>query len=364
MFKKVTKNNIKFIDVLKLHSFIIKSHSLDILYNIHIKNISGKMYLSSTNNEQYLITNFENSFEDFEFLVNFKYFYDIIKNYKDINKLELKDNILNINDEFNIQVNKNISYFPVIDYFYKENIFNVNSDYLIKHLNCLSLFVAQDDLKPAFNSIKFEFGESDFLIATDSRRLSFKEININKNIEEDIEFLIPLNTIKIINNIFKNKKENLNVKVDKDKIQFESNNIVLISKLIDSGFPNWRQVIPEEFLYSFKILKENFRGAIKKSLEIKKENNNKKVVFEIIDNKLKLIAINKDDTEIIFESFVNIIKKKISTENVKFALNAGFVNDILKVLDIYKEDIIEIKGDEETSPILINDNYVIMPIKI
>ena len=82
-------------------------------------------------------------------------------------------------------------------------------------------------------------------VCTDGRRLALVEQDIEMPEEAQMDVVVPTKTV---NELIKSLglEEEVKIRMSSTQISFEFGNILIISKLIDGTYPNYRQVIPSQ----------------------------------------------------------------------------------------------------------------------
>ena len=110
-------------------------------------------------------------------------------------------------------------------------------------------------------------------------------------------------------------------------------------------------------MFSFTIDRFKFVNILESVLKFNPKSVSNKLELLLTDEDIKLFA-KKEEEE--FESSIPYISR-IFRGVVNFAINAKFMLDAVKVI---KDKDIKIQGSEVMSPIIVNDNHLVMPIKI
>ena len=94
-------------------------------------------------------------------------------------------------------------------------------------------------------------------VSTDSHRLSSSSLEIQNNINFS-SIILPRKTVFQLCSLLTEIKDGIKIQISDTKIKFQIGNIVLISKVIDGKFPDYRKVVPvdqkKHLLYHLKIL--------------------------------------------------------------------------------------------------------------
>lgn len=196
-------------------------------------------------------------------------------------------------------------------------------------------------------------GEKLIFVATDTYRMI--KVEYFKNLPV-FEITLPEKTCKTILALLDNST--CIIKIYKNRIELFQGDITIISKIIELAYPNWKSVYDSidtknTLIFSNKELFE----ALKELLPIAKGNYNAKngAVFEVVNNKIKITAINDDMKK---ELIINTVSN-INNNCFKFALNIKFIIDFLKSAT----DNIIIKYSTDKAAFVIDD-YILMPLAL
>lgn len=344
--------------------------TLPILKNFLIETIDNKIKLSITNLE--LATTIfipGKIIENGSLTIPFNIFNSIINNIQNerIN-LENKDDKLIIktdNYQAKIQGIKKEE-FPIIPKINKnQNAFIINTLIFKKALLFLISAAQISEIKPELNGILFDFQLNSLkLAATDSFRLAEKTITnfqFKSDIDQIFKSIIPIKTVQEIIRIFKEDEGQIEIYFDQSQIFLKTENIEIISRLINGDFPNYQSIIPENFETEIILEKEQIINALKLTGAFTDRLNEIKI---IIEKNAKNIEIQSSN-QIIGENQY-LIPAKIKGQPLKIIFNWKFLLDGIKCLDS-SNVFIGFNGDNKPGLIKSpSDNsyfYVIMPIK-
>jgi len=216
------------------------------------------------------------------------------------------------------------------------------------------------------------------LAATDSFRLAEKKIKIisEENKKEEINTIIPYKTLNELarilssfqkDNEMSEEEENIIIYITDNQILFSCKNIELISRTIDAKYPDYTQIIPQEFktkaIIDVKTLVKSVKAA---SLFTKTGIYDISLSAIPSANKLKIASANSQLGENKSE-----IDSSVEGEGEDLILNYRYLLDGLQNTNAEK---IAIKITDKVKPCLIaplsSDGkeiedyiYLIMPIK-
>lgn len=370
-------------------NFKIKKENLVKYLNYAIKGISNKnirpilncikfelteegLYLSSTDNDIAIKTFIDKKYieEDYvcgRFVVYGKYIYEIIRKLPNeiVSIEEVMDSKIFIstkNSSFSLNCN-NIEEFPNLELEESKNPIILNNKILKNIFNQTTFAASTQESRPAITGINFKIsGNKLECTATDSYRLAKKIVEINQNITEDINIIIPTRNLLELSKMFNDDDENVEMHIFNNKIIFKFDSIIMLSRLINGTYPDVSKLIPNDFLLKITLSMPEFYSLLDRVSLFSTEEEKNTIKLECMDN---IVVVKSNIPEIgNVEEKIEITKN--NEENIKIAFSSKYMMDAIKVLDC---DKIELDFNGEIKPIIIrnpDDNnliQLIVPIK-
>ncbi len=344
-----------------------KNTNLPILNNVLLKATKNGLTLITTNLEIGIKVFIRSKVEEEgEFTVDAKLLNNFISLLPKENiKINTKDKILNIknkNQEANIN-GLDAEDFPLIPEIEKENEVEIGAQELKNALNKVVFAASLDNSRLEINAVNFSFQPKELtLVATDSYRLTEKKIKINSDKEKNL--IIPLKTVQELIRVL-SEEDNQKIKVyfNENQIMFIFNNIELVSRVIDSKYPDYKQIIPQEFITSVRCEVDKLIPIIKSvSLFCKQGINDINLIFDSKNQKLEVSTTSSSNGS----KDIAKIPVKITGENNDIVFNFRYLLDGLNHIN-NKEVIININNSKSPGLLKPEDEqdyiYLIMPIK-
>ncbi|MCL4417375.1 MAG: DNA polymerase III subunit beta [Actinobacteria bacterium] len=228
-----------------------------------------------------------------------------------------------------------------------------------------------DTTRPALSGILIKKEGSDskqgfLFVATDGYRLSLRQQTISdkKELNEEFEnqIIIPSRILKEVLNLKGDDQDiKLYISEEKNQILFEQDGVIIVGRLINAQFPDFKKIIPENFLTTVVFDKNEMQKAVKICAIFARERANI-IKFSIKENKI-IVSANTEDTQ---ENFVEVDAKIIGDEN-EIAFNARYLLELLS--NIEEEEIrFEMSGPLNPGVFKIKDDpsflHLIMPIRV
>ena len=370
-------------------NFKIKKEILTKHLNYVIKGISSKnirpilncikfdlkedgLYLSSTDNNIAIrtfidIKYIEEGYSYGSFVVFGKYIYEIVRKLPNeiINIEEVMDSKIYIstkNSSFSLNCN-NVFEFPDLELEENKNPIILSNKILKNIFNQTSFAASTQESRPAITGINFKIsGNILECTATDSYRLARKKIELPNKVNEEINLIIPTKNLIELSRMFSEEEENVEIHIFNNKVIFKFETIIMLTRIINSTYPDVSKLIPNEFLLKITVPTLEFYSLLDRVSLFSTEEEKNTIKLECTDN---LVVVKSDIPEI-----GNVVEKieveKNNNENIKIAFSSKYMMDAIKVLNCEK---IELAFNGEIKPIIIknanDDNLVqlIVPIK-
>lgn len=227
-----------------------------------------------------------------------------------------------------------------------------------------SFAISTDESRYVLNGIFFSLKEHKLtMVATDGRRLALVDEDVDVSEKSQGEFIIPAKTVNELNRLLQEKGE-VQIRYAENQAAFELKDekgfsILVITKLIEGNYPNYRQVIPAETKERISLSREEFMHALRRA-EIMTSEKQNSVKLSFGKNSLSITANSPDVGEAEETMAINYKGKEMA-----IAFNPGYVIDPLNALtneEVFLELI------DELSPGVLKINgpflYVVMPMRL
>jgi len=183
--------------------------------------------------------------------------------------------------------------FPAIAKYEGGSTFTMEQRVLRDMLQKTFYAASTDETRFILNGTLMSFkGSKLTVVATDGRRLSLAEQELEFPKESEIEAIVPT---KAVNEIIRMLKDEGTVKIHitKNQARFEVDQMVLTTKLIEGTYPIFRQVIPSQCEQRIAVEREGMLTALRRvSLLTSEKSSSVKLAFG--KNKLKISASSPD----------------------------------------------------------------------
>jgi len=224
--------------------------------------------------------------------------------------------------------------------------------------------MSTDESRYVLNGIFFSLKDHKLtMVATDGRRLALVEEEADITEKSTGEFIIPAKAVNELNRLLQEKGD-VEIKFTENQAAFtlkdeKGLSVLLITKLIEGNYPNYRQVIPGETKERVPFAREEFLHALKRA-EIMTSEKANSVKLAFGKNTLAITANSPEVGEARESLAINYKGKEFAVAfNPKYMidpLNALTDDEVyLELIDELSPGVLKIKG-----PFL----YVVMPMRL
>ncbi|MBL6765494.1 MAG: DNA polymerase III subunit beta [Verrucomicrobiae bacterium] len=227
-----------------------------------------------------------------------------------------------------------------------------------------SIAISMDESRYVLNGVYVSFkSDKVTMVATDGRRLAMTEEELDGDNTATGEIIIPTKAVTELNRLLQNTG-NVIIRFTENQISFTldgegQHGIVLISKLVEGNYPNYKQVIPNETKERVTLVREELLQALRRA-EIMTNDKSNSVKMAFTKNNLAITANTPEVGEGRESIAINY-----NGPDISIAFNPGYLMDPLKVLE---SDEIFIELNDELSPGIVRVNgpflYVLMPMRM
>ena len=227
-----------------------------------------------------------------------------------------------------------------------------------------SFAVSTDESRYVLNGIFISLKEGKMtFVATDGRRLALVDEEVDISEKSAGEFIVPAKAITELNRLLQDKGD-VELKFGENQASFALKNengfsVLLITKLIEGNYPNYRQVIPGEAKERIPVGREELVQSLRRA-EIMTSEKANSVKLTFGKNVLTITANSPEVGEARETMAINYKGKELA-----IAFNPRYLIDPLNALG---EDEVFIELIDELSPGVIKINgpflYVVMPMRL
>jgi DNA polymerase III subunit beta len=233
----------------------------------------------------------------------------------------------------------------------------VDGDALAETVARVGRSASRDESRPVLTGIlvRFEPGKI-VMAATDSYRLAVKETAIEGPLPE-LEAIIPARALQELSRIV--DAGDVQLGLHENHVVFGVDGIWLTTRRIDGQFPNYRQLLPEEFEHELTLPREELLDVVRRVSLMAQRNSPLRLRFA--DGELTVSAVTQDVGEA-RES----LPAPYAADPLEIGFNAEFLRSGLESID---SESLRFKLISPLRPAVLegeSDDYVylIMPIRL
>lgn len=246
---------------------------------------------------------------------------------------------------------------------------------LLDALNATVFASSSDEAKQVLRGVHFS-GKEDTLElgATDGHRLAtFSILDSNLELTENpLKATIPKNGLSELAKLLKTQKEETLIDLlwDDKQVSFETNSQKLTARILQGQYPAYDQLIPNSFLISTSVDREEL---IKKLdlMEVIADDKNKVVEMKVESSEEECessqgkVILSTNSSQI--GSGEDYLEAEIIGSSIRVGMNISYLTDGLKAM---KCDQIKIQFNNPSTPIVIKPVdgtkmiYLVMPIEL
>jgi DNA polymerase-3 subunit beta len=249
--------------------------------------------------------------------------------------------------------------FPPLPKFEDAKVVTIRQKDLHDGLRKTSYAISTDETRYVLNGVLFSFKDNKLtLVATDGRRLAMVEIELEFPRSHEADLIVPTKAVIELQRLLTDDGE-IKVSMGSGQIAFDLNKTLLVSKLIEGNYPNYRQVIPSEAKERIKLERETFLNSLRRvSLLASDKSHSVKLSFS--KNNIDITATTPEVGEA-KETLAVAYKGR----DFSIAFNPEFLMAPLRALS---EDEVFLDLIDEMSPGVLKIQtpflYVLMPMRI
>ncbi|MBN1638458.1 MAG: DNA polymerase III subunit beta [Ignavibacteriales bacterium] len=220
------------------------------------------------------------------------------------------------------------------------------------------------------------------IAATDSHRLALKTILLSgrdkSKIENQFEVILPNRALSELFKLLTSEENHtIEIGIEEKQVVFildpeeEQNRIRLFSRIIEGQFPDYHQIIPNQFKTVIKLDTDEFRQRMERiTLFVKEDLNTVKMESHSYDQQKSesrgelILHVSTPDIGDAYEQ----IPCLLTGEYVEIAFNSRYVMDVLRIINT---EHIEVRLNGSLNPAMIIPNqskenycYVLMPVRV
>lgn len=253
------------------------------------------------------------------------------------------------------------SEFPLIPEVKEGKSVTISSSGIKDIISKVSFAASSDETRPVLSGVLFHFQDPILKVAaTDSYRLAELTMQFEKSAPEELKVVVPARALTELGRAISD--EEVTIRTAENQVQFETENLRLVSRLLEGEYPAYQQIIPSKLETKAVIAREDFMNKARITSLFSQEAGLGIRLSFTPPGKVELAA----QTAQVGDSHASLSATVDGPEN-DVTFNARYLLDCLGAISD-KNVIVETSG--KVNPCLVrgeNDTqyrYVIMPLRV
>jgi DNA polymerase III subunit beta len=251
--------------------------------------------------------------------------------------------------------------FPRLPEIDPESAFAVEREAFLDTIGRVGRSASRDESRPVLTGILVRFeGDKLVMAATDSYRLSVKETALSSGPGRELEAIVPARALQELARVGQPaESDTIEVGVQENQVVFGVDGVWLTARRIDGQFPNYRQLLPEQFEAEVNLPREELLDVVRRTGLLAQRKSPLRLRFD--EGELTVSAQTQDVGEARESLPINY-----TGEAMEIGFNAEFLRDGLESI---ADETARLKLISPLRPGLLhgeNDDflYLIMPIRL
>ncbi len=347
---------------------IISKPSTPIFSGIHLKAEDAKLEIQAMDLNMAISCTIDAEIKEAgEILVSAKHFAELIR------KLPGENIILTKNTANNtIKVESGKSEFQLLlmneDDYPKFPEFNGDKtitieDEKIKELIKKTIFACStDEARPLFTGILVEIQDGKItFVGTNTHRLAIK--SLPQEAGEAMSMIIPAKVLsEISRNLTSEVPQQVKISLLYNQIMVVIDNVVIVSRLIEGKFPDYRRVIPPQFAIKTIFNIKEMAGAVERVALFATEGEYSIIKFSVDDNEMTITSSSPE-----VGTGREVISCQTEGGKLNVAFNSKYILDILKNLESEEASL---EMNTGLAPVCVKSTeeegytYIVTPVRV
>jgi len=216
-------------------------------------------------------------------------------------------------------------------------------------------------VKPELSSVYvYPYDGKTYFVATDSFRLAEKAIVSKSGVPEFDALLVPFKNIGEIIRVLEQVRGDVSVSLTQNQISFSFDETYLTSRLVDGTFPDYKQIIPKEFVTEATVLKQDLLNILKKTTVF--SDNFHQVRFKL-DPEKKVFTLSSKNSDV--GEAIDDVPASLSGDPLEISFNYKYLLDVFQSIHT---DSVTLSFSGKSRPLVIRGVaepsflYLVMPM--
>ncbi len=359
----------KLLPALNLVSSVVeKRQTLPILANLYFNHTDGKLNLVGTDLEVEISETVDGvEGDNGSFTISSRKLLDISRMLPESAELNLKRDANNIivssgRSRYTLKT-LDAEEFPRIEASNWEERFKIKQSDLKSLLGKTAFAMAVQDVRYYLNGVLFELSQNSLrAIATDGHRLAQTDVDIELDSNSTRQLIVPRKAIAEINRFLDGEDDNeLTIEMSKNHLKLSNGETILITKLIDGKFPEFKGVLETELNITLKIDRAELIETLNRAAVLTTDRfKGVKIILE--PGVMRITANNPEQEEAVEELEIDY-----NGENVETGYNVSYLIDAARVISTESVEL-HLQGSDGICIVKQPDDnrstWLVMPMRI
>jgi len=151
---------------------------------------------------------------------------------------------------------------PSID---EQDTIEISESILKKMISQTNFAVSDNESRPIHTGALFETEDGELtVVAVDGYRLALRREPLEKNKDSELSFVVPGDALSEVERIMSDSDGQVTIKLGSKHILFSIDDTLLISRRLEGDFLNYKNSLPQQAKYKFKIEKDELVAAVER----------------------------------------------------------------------------------------------------
>lgn len=223
--------------------------------------------------------------------------------------------------------------------------------------------VSRNSTKPQYTGVYIEVDPSGLILAaTDSSRFAYRFLETPvKGLQKGLSVVAPLKFLEDLKKLLETEKA-ARILLTEKFIGYVGESIVMVSRLLNVDFPNFKEILPREFGSGFSTVEvAAFRGAVKSLMPLAHESN-MIAIMKVSGGAITLTSVSEQSGKSRAE-----VPFRQDCPDLEMMFNIGFILDGINGIET---DNFEIRLTSSVEPAVLKMEergdylYILMPMRL
>ena len=207
--------------------------------------------------------------------------------------------------------------------------FNVSGKTFRNIINETVFAVAAQESRPTLNGVNFVFRNNAIkAVATDSHRLSQREVDLENGPQVDANLIIPGTSLVELSRIIGESDPQITVTPGDNQVLFNVGNLAFYTRLLEGSYPDTDRLIPTESMTKVEFDLSTLARSLERASLLTHESRNNVVKMTLdIDN--QVVKLEGDSPEI-GNVEEEVAFKNLEGNNLEISFNPDYLRDALR----------------------------------